>query len=504
MASKKNAKSNETTKEESKGGKEKKSKVDGKETKDAKESKEKKDKNQKPIQQVPKEPQGPKKQKVKEEIDPVYLKAFNEAKIHRLSKGKEILPEPNKRNILITSALPYVNNVPHLGNVIGCVLSADVFARYCRLRGYNSIYIAGTDEYGAATEMKALEEKCTPQEICDKYYKLHKHIYDWFDIDCDNFGRTTTPEQTQIAQDIFLKLQANKFLFNDTLEQYFCESCKTFLADRFIRGKCPLCSFLDAKGDQCDGCGKLLNPTELVDPKCQICNKHPVLKKAKHVFIDLPLLQENLEKWVAKASEAGFWNNNSKTTTQSWIKTGLKARCITRDLKWGTPVPLEEFKDKVFYVWFDAPIGYLSITATYTKNWEKWWKNPEQVKLYQFMGKDNIPFHTVIFPCTLIGTKENWTMLHHISTTEYLNYEDGKFSKSRKVGVFGDNAIETGIPSEIWRFYLLINRPEKADTLFTWKDFGVKINNELLMNIGNLSQRSCKLLFSKFEGVGFL
>jgi methionyl-tRNA synthetase len=170
-------------------------------------------------------------------------------------------------------------------------------------------------------------------------------------------------------------------------------------------------------------------------------------------------------------------------------------------LKWGTPVPLEEFKDKVFYVWFDAPIGYLSITATYTKHWEKWWKNPEQVKLYQFMGKDNIPFHTVIFPCTLLGTKENWTMLHHISTTEYLNYEDGKFSKSRRVGVFGDNAMETNIPSEIWRYYLLTNRPEKADTLFTWKDFGVKINNELLTNIGNLTQRSLKLIFSKFDAV---
>ena len=429
------------------------------------------------------------------------MKKFNSAKIHRFNREKEVLPEANKRNILITSALPYVNNVPHLGNVIGCVLSADVYARYCRLRGYNTLYVAGTDEYGAATEMKAIQEKCTPQQICDKYYKLHKMIYDWFDIDCDNFGRTTTPEQTKIAQDIFMKLHENKYLLTDTLEQSYCESCKTFLADRFIRGKCPLCHFEDAKGDQCDGCGKLLNPTELVDPKCQICNNQPVVKQAKHVFIDLPQLQENLEKWIEKASEAGFWNSNSKTTTQAWIKTGLKPRCITRDLKWGTPVPLEEFKNKVFYVWFDAPIGYLSITATLTKNWEKWWKNPEQVKLYQFMGKDNIPFHTVIFPCTLIGTKENWTMLHHISTTEYLNYEDGKFSKSRGVGVFGDNAIETQIPPEIWRYYLLINRPERSDTLFTWKDFGVKINNELLTNIGNLTQRSFKLIFSKFNAV---
>lgn len=198
-----------------------------------------------------------------------------------------------------------------------------------------------------------------------------------------------------------------------------------------------------------------------------------------------------------KQTKEGFWSHNADKGTQSWITTGLKPRCITRDLKWGTKVPHEKFKDKVFYVWFDAPIGYLSITANYVEDWEKWWKNPEQVKLYQFMGKDNIPFHTVIFPSSLIGTKDPYTLLHHISVTEYLNYESGKFSKSRNTGVFGDTAQKVGIPAEIWRYYLLINRPETSDTMFKWEDFQAKNNGELLINLGNLCQRALKFCYTQ-------
>ena len=412
------------------------------------------------------------------------------------------LPKKGGKNILITSALPYVNNVPHLGNIIGCVLSADVYARYCRLRDYNAIYICGTDEYGTATETKAIAEGLTPQQICDKYHKVHAEVYDWFDISFDKFGRTTTPQQTEIAQDIFLKNDANGNIVHQTMQQLWCNTCSRFLADRFVEGTCPKCGYDDARGDQCDSCSTLLNATELVNPKCKTCASPPVEKDSKHLFLDLPKLTGKLTEFVDESAAKGNWSQNSITGTRTWLKGGLQNRCITRDLKWGTPVPKEGYTDKVFYVWFDAPIGYLSITANYTKDWEKWWKNPEDVDLVQFMGKDNVTFHTIIFPSTLIGAQDNYTLLHHISTTEYLNYEAGlKFSKSRGTGVFGTDPKKTGIPSEVWRYYLLANRPETADTEFSWDDFAIKNNNELIANLGNFVNRILTFTNNSFGSV---
>ncbi|XP_005986254.1 methionine--tRNA ligase, cytoplasmic [Latimeria chalumnae] len=411
-----------------------------------------------------------------------------------------ILPEKNQKNILITSALPYVNNVPHLGNIIGCVLSADVFARYCRLRNWNILYICGTDEYGTATETKAMEEGLTPQQICDKYNAIHSQIYQWFNISFDYFGRTTTHQQTEIAQDIFRRLLDRNFLLNDVVEQLKCEACNRFLADRFVEGVCPLCNYEEARGDQCDKCGKLINAIELKKPVCKICKATPVVQSSQHLFLDLPKLEGTLEKWLEQSWATGDWTANARYITRSWIRDGLKPRCITRDLKWGTPVPLKEFEDKVFYVWFDAPIGYLSITACYTDQWEKWWKNPEQVQLYQFMAKDNVPFHSVVFPCSQLGAEDNYTLVNHLIATEYLNYEDGKFSKSRGVGVFGDMAKDTGIPADIWRFYLLFIRPEGQDSAFSWNDLLLKNNSELLNNLGNFINRAGMFVCKFFEG----
>ncbi|XP_071960826.1 methionine--tRNA ligase, cytoplasmic-like [Antedon mediterranea] len=416
-------------------------------------------------------------------------------------REKPTLPGKDQRNVLITSALPYVNNVPHLGNIIGCVLSADVYARFCRLRGYNTLYICGTDEYGTATETKALEEKLTPQQICDKYFKLHRDVYQWFNIGFDYFGRTTTEKQTEIAQDIFWRLHKRNFLLEDTVEQLLCETCNRYLADRFVEGTCPLCNYEDARGDQCDKCGKLINATELKKPRCKVCNSSPVISSSKHLFLDLPKLQPTLEKFLDKSINEGDWTQNAKQITNSWIRDGLKPRCITRDLKWGTPVPLEGFKDKVFYVWFDAPIGYPSITANYTDDWEKWWKNPKEVELYNFMAKDNVPFHSVIFPCSLLGTDEDWTLVNNLIATEYLNYEDGKFSKSRGIGVFGSDVCNTGIPPAIWRFYLLYIRPESQDSAFSWTDFVLKNNTELLNNLGNFVNRGLIFLEKNFDSV---
>ncbi|KAG6741540.1 hypothetical protein POTOM_054802 [Populus tomentosa] len=414
------------------------------------------------------------------------------------------LPIPGKRNILITSALPYVNNVPHLGNIIGCVLSADVFARYCRLRGYNAIYICGTDEYGTATETKAMEENSTPKQICDKYHAIHREVYKWFNISFDEFGRTSSPQQTEVCQAIFKKLLDNNWLSENTMKQLYCDKCERFLADRLVEGTCPTegCNYDSARGDQCENCGKLLNPTELINPRCKQCKNTPRIRDTNHLFLELPQLKDKLVSYIESMSVAGSWSQNAIQTTNAWLKEGLKPRCITRDLKWGVPVPLDEFKDKVFYVWFDAPIGYVSITSCYTPDWEKWWKNPDNVELYQFMGKDNVPFHTVMFPSTLIGTGENWTMMKTISVTEYLNYEAGKFSKSKGVGVFGNDAKDTNIPVEVWRYYLLTNRPEVSDTLFTWSDLQAKLNSELLNNLGNFINRVLSFL-AKPPGLGY-
>ncbi|KAL2156309.1 hypothetical protein VTH82DRAFT_1054 [Thermothelomyces myriococcoides] len=445
------------------------------------------------------------------------------------ARREPILPQPGKENILVTSALPYVNNVPHLGNIIGSVLSADVFARFCRARGLPTIYVCGSDEYGTATETKALSEGVDPATLCAKYHAIHKDIYDWFRIHFDVFGRTPTEEHTAIVQDIFSRLWKNGFIEERETTQAYCPTHSSFLADRYVEGECSICHDKGARGDQCDACGNLLDPLEpdrdasgnqetkatgwLINPKCKLDGTAPERRKTKHLYLRLDALQPDLEEWL-KGVEKG-WSANCVSITHTWLDQGLKPRGITRDLKWGVPIPTgldglsdEDYAKKVFYVWFDACIGYPSITRTYTdagnlegKNWEKWWKNPDEVSLYQFMGKDNVPFHTIIFPASQIGTKENWTKLKTLSTAEYLNYEGGKFSKSKGVGVFGNNARETGIDPDIWRYYLLSRRPETGDSEFKWEEFVDANNNDLLKNLGNLCQRVVKFCQAKLEGV---
>ena len=418
---------------------------------------------------------------------------------------------------LITSALPYVNNIPHLGNLIQ-MLSGDVFARFCRNKGYDTLYICGTDEYGTATETKAIEEKKTPRELCDYYYQEHTKIYDWFHINFDKFGRTSNEQCTEITQALFNDLDKAGYIKEHVNKQLFCPKCNMYLADRYVDGTCPKCGSTKARGDQCDDCGSLLDPIELKDPKCHTCGSTPEVRETKHLYIDLPNLSKNLDAWMAKTSVEGKWSDNAINITKAWIRDGLNERAITRDLKWGIPVPKAGYEDKVFYVWFNAPIGYMSITkqladelkaeGKITFDWKSWWnpseseeaKGKEHVELFQFIGKDNIPFHTVIFPSTLLGSPHDWTKLFHMSSTEYMNYEDGKFSKSRGVGVFGTDAIETGIPADAWRFYIFYNRPEKQDFQFTWKDFMEKMNSELIGNLGNLVNRTLLFVNRYFEG----
>lgn len=336
-----------------------------------------------------------------------------------------------------------------------------------------------------------------PATLCAKYHKIHKEIYDWFRIDFDVFGRTPTDEHTSIVQGVFKRLWENGFIEQRETTQAYCPTHSSFLADRYVEGECSLCHDKGARGDQCDACGNLLDPLEpdrdasgnqetkatgwLIDPRCKLDGTTPERRQTKHLYLRLDALQDDIKTWLESAEKG--WSANCVSITHSWLDQGLKPRGITRDLKWGVPIPTgldglseEDFAKKVFYVWFDACIGYPSITKTFTdagnpsgSNWEKWWKNPEEVSLYQFMGKDNVPFHTIIWPASQIGSKENWTKVKHLSTTEYLNYEGGKFSKSKGVGVFGTNARDTGIDADIWRYYLLSRRPETSDSEFKWE-----------------------------------
>ncbi|MGM5483611.1 MAG: methionine--tRNA ligase [Nanobdellota archaeon] len=403
------------------------------------------------------------------------------------------------KKILVTSALPYVNNVPHLGNLMP-IISGDVYARFRKILGDECIFICGTDDHGTTAEIKAIEEGITPKELTDKYFNLHKNIYDWFNFEFEGLGRTSSEKNKEISKDIFIKLYNNGFIIEKEIIQMWDEKAKRFLSDRFIEGTCPHCKFEKARGDQCDNCGKLLDAIELINPKSSITETTPIQKKSKHLFIDLGKIENsdelnpNLTEWIEKNKQK--WSSNAISTTNAWLKEGLRPRCISRDLKWGIPIPAEdlglaeEYKNKVFYSWFDAPIGYISITAEAKDDWKDWWKNPEKTTLVQFMGKDNIPFHTILFPSFCIGAKDNYTLMNEISVNEYINYEGGKFSKSRGVGVFGDDAKNSGIPADVYRYYLMTMRPEKEDTDFEWNDFQVKVNKELIGNFGNLVNRT--------------
>ncbi|KAI0784527.1 methionyl-tRNA synthetase [Abortiporus biennis] len=422
--------------------------------------------------------------------------------------GQAILPKEGERNVLITSALPYCNNVPHLGNIIGSTLSADVFARNRR-----TLYVCGTDEYGTATETQALKENLTPRELCDKYNVFHVETYKWFHIGFDYFGRTSTPLHTEISQEIYLNLAKNGYLEKQTKEQTYCQDCGKFLADRFVEGTCPNCGADDARGDQCDACSRTLDAIDLINPRCLIDKSHKVItRESAHMYIKLDAIQPRTEEWIKKSWKEGKWSPNSVINADGEIvdarlKQGLHPSPVTRDLTWGVPVPATGSEDdaimkgKVLYVWFEACIGYVSITANFTPEWKKWWFDHKNVRLYQFMGKDNVYFHTIYFPSVQIADGRDWTTLNHLSTTEYLNYEGGKFSKRNNRGVFGPAAKETGIPASVWRYYLLSTRPETADSMFSWADCVAANNNILLNNFGNFVNRVLKFTSANYDSI---
>lgn len=397
---------------------------------------------------------------------------------------------------LITSALPYTNNVPHLGNIVGSHLPADIFARYCRLNGFNTVFIGGTDEHGTASEIAAQKYGITPRELCDFFFKVHKDIYDWFNISYDNFSRTSKPIHYKTTQEVIAKIHKNGYIMEKTISLPFCNECRRQLSDRYIEGTCPNCGYDKARGDQCESCGTMLDPEKLKSPVCAVCgSKNIEFKEKKHLFLDLEKLSPKLEKWI-KASK---WREQVKSLAMGWINEGLKPRCITRNLKWGVPVQFSGFEDLVYYVWVDAPIGYISSTKEWNKTkWKNFWQKKGS-KIYHFVGKDNIAFHTIFFPGMLMANGD-YNLPYNVVGLQYLNYEGGKFSKSQNRGVFCENLASTGLNADYWRYYSTFLIPETKDTEFYWKDFHDKINNELVGNLGNFVNRSLTFIASKYEG----
>lgn len=403
--------------------------------------------------------------------------------------------------ILITSALPYVNGVPHLGHLVGCLLPSDVYARYMRMMGHEVLYVCGTDEHGTPSEVGAAKEGMDVADYCLKYHNRHKEAYDAFNLSFDYFGRTSSEQNREITYHIFEQLDKNGLIEEESIKQIFSIDDNRFLPDRYVTGTCPHCGYDKARGDQCENCTKVLDPTELINPRSTISGSTNLeVRETKHLFLNLPKLEKQLAEWVK--SKEPFWPDVAYSIAQKWLKEGLRPRCITRDLKWGFPVPKKGFEDKVFYVWFDAPIGYLGITKQWAdekpgeRNWKDWWLDAKDVYYVQFMGKDNVPFHSISFPATLLGTGENWNKVDYLKGMSYLTFEGGKFSKSEQRGVFAEDAVKE-FPADYWRYWLISNAPEASDSSFTFDLFAGVVNKDLNGVLGNFVSRVMKMTASK-------
>lgn len=392
--------------------------------------------------------------------------------------------------IFIGVAWPYANGSLHLGHITGCYLPADIFARYNRMKGNNVLMVSGSDEHGTPITLTAEKECTTPQSIVDRYHKEHKENMKQFGISFDLFTRTTTANHKKVVQDIFIKLYKNNYINEQRVEAFYCENCTRFLPDRYIEGSCPHCGNENARGDQCDECSKMLDPLDLLNVKCKMCGGKPVVKTTNHLFFKLSQFESKLSDWL---KDKQYWRSSVLKFTQNWLKTGLNDRAITRDITWGIEVPLQGFEDKRIYVWFDAVIGYLSASKEWAKKqgktsvWENWWKN-KNAKHYYFLAKDNIPFHSLIWPSILIGYDSKLNLPYDIPANEYLRLKGEQFSKSRGLAVWVPDII-ANFDVDAVRYYLSINMPEHKDTNWTWEDFVTKNNNELVGAYGNFVHR---------------
>ncbi|MBP3331674.1 MAG: methionine--tRNA ligase [Tidjanibacter sp.] len=402
------------------------------------------------------------------------------------------------KRYLITSALPYANGPVHIGHLAGVYVPADIYVRYLRLRGKDVVWVCGSDEHGVPITIKARNEGVSPQDIVDKYHNIIKESFAGLGISFDIYSRTTSPTHYKTASDFFRTLYEKGEFIEQTSQQYYDEEAKTFLADRYIMGTCPHCQNDRAYGDQCEKCGSTLSPTELLNPRSMISGSQPVMKETKHWYLPLDKHEPFLREWILENHKE--WKQNVYGQCKSWLDSGLQPRAVSRDLSWGIPVPVEGAEGKVLYVWFDAPIGYISATKDLTPDWEKYWKD-EETKMVHFIGKDNIVFHCIVFPA-MLKAHGGYILPENVPANEFLNLENDKISTSQNWAVWLNEYLEEMPGKEdVLRYVLCANAPETKDNDFTWKDYQARNNNELVAVLGNFVNRALVLTNKYYEGV---
>jgi methionyl-tRNA synthetase len=406
----------------------------------------------------------------------------------------------NKSKVLVCSAWPYASGLPHLGNLVSSLLSGDVFARYYRLHGHDVLYVSGTDAHGTRIEYEARQLGILPEKLAARNHDRICSIIERFGIKFDNYTTTESQVHKRFVQEIYLQMEQNGSILTREEERAYCRNCRQFLADRFITGTCPRCGAPGAMGNQCDACGSILEPEELVDPICSFCKKSDIeFRSTRHWYLNLERLAPQLDEYVASRNFQG----NVALFTQRMIDEGLKPRAMTRDIAWGIPAPFEGAEGKVIYVWGEAALGYVSAVVEHFDGGDEWkafWFGDDVVQIYT-IGKDNIPFHTLIFPGQLIASGQGYHLPDQIAATEFLNWIGGEsFSKSRGVGLYCDDALEV-MDAELWRFYLLYNRPEGRDVNFSWEELGKAVNGVLISNVANLINRVLSFIQTRYDGV---
>jgi methionyl-tRNA synthetase len=414
------------------------------------------------------------------------------------------------KRVLVTSALPYINGVKHLGTLVGSLLSADVFARFARARGHETLALCATDEHGSTTELAAAEADMDVRAFCDQQYALQKKAGEGFNLAWDHFGRSSNKPNHDLTQAIARELWKNSHLEVRETKQVYSNADKRFLADRYVIGTCPFCGYEAARGDQCENCTRVLDPVDLIKPRSAISGSTDIqIQDSAHLFLKQSEFVPQLREWIGGHEKE--WPSLVTSIANKWLDEGLRDRGITRDAEWGVAVPDDigdgKLKGKVFYVWFDAPIEYIGVTKEWAEAndkgeaWRDWWygEKAKDVVYYQFMGKDNVPFHTVGFPVTLMGADKNWHLVDRIKGFNWLNYDGGKFSTSQHRGVFMDSALEI-LRADYWRYYLMANAPESSDTNFTWEHFQSVVNKDLADVLGNFVSRVTKFCVARFDG----
>ncbi len=403
---------------------------------------------------------------------------------------------------LVFSAWPYVNAIPHLGNLIGSILSADVAARFLRMRGAEVVFASGSDQHGTPIEVEALKRGVDPEKLADEMHEKVSELFRRWNISFDIYTKTHNPTHIEFVREFYRRVFENGYIFSDVVQTLYCPVDNIYLPDRFVEGTCPYCGYPRARGDQCDNCGRLLDPLQLIEPRCVLCGSRPIVKESKHWFLDLSKLADRLREYIEGNPHLP---ENARNMSLQMLKEGLRPRSLTRDNKWGIPAPFPGAEGKTIYVWMEAVLGYVSAVKEYFERrgepwrWREFWLDKSTKSVY-FIGKDNIPFHTIIFPALLMASGEGYVLPWTVASTEYLLFEGEKFSKSRGIGVWIDEALEL-LPADYWRFALIWMRPEVRDTSFSWKGLQEVINSVLNDVIGNFVHRTLTLVKRRFDYV---